>query len=135
MKRTDCEICVFPAMQPKAILAANDQAFAFRDRYSTDRQHIVIVPRHHKERLSEVSADTFVGMVVLLGLIRADLKVGDSNIVIDDGQGAGQMYPHTSLSFIPRFEGDFGDKDPRTGIRLIFPDDTYSPSILPSHGG
>lgn len=50
----------------------------------------------------------------------AELAPDGYNIGINDGVSAGQTVPHLHVHLIPRYKGD--QKDPRGGVRWIFPD-------------
>jgi diadenosine tetraphosphate (Ap4A) HIT family hydrolase len=52
--------------------------------------------------------------------VDAEHKPDGYNIGINDGSAAGQTVPHLHVHLIPRYKDD--QKDPRGGVRWIFPD-------------
>ena len=49
-----------------------------------------------------------------------ELHPAGYNVGINDSAAAGQTVPHLHIHLIPRYDGD--QKDPRGGVRWIFPD-------------
>ena len=83
-----------------------------------------VIPRIHRNRLSDLSAQVMEAVWRLVSHVReeleAELHPDGFNIGVNDGVAAGQTVPHVHVHVIPRFSGDV--PDPRGGIRWVVPD-------------
>ena len=86
--------------------------------------HTLVIPHRHVASFFELEPEEREGLLTLLDRAKAkldyDLHPAGYNIGINDGAAAGQTVPHLHIHLIPRYDGD--QKDPRGGVRWIFPD-------------
>ena len=97
---SDCIFCKIIAGQiPSAIVYDGKDVFAFRDVYPQAPQHILIVPKKHIEKLSDLTDED----ASLIGkLLVAASKIARENgmdahgyrVVLNNGEGAGQSVWH-----------------------------------------
>jgi len=102
----------------------NDSAIAIFDGFPISLGHMLIIPNNHVSSLFLLDQPERLSMMSLLEeahkyLIR-EYQPDGFNIGINDGEAAGQTVPHLHVHIVPRYEHD--QKDPRGGVRLIFPD-------------
>ncbi len=101
MTDQDCLFCRIVAGDiPADVVAANDDAVAFRDVNPQAPTHVLVVPRaHHTDAAALAEADpTGVAALVRLGHDAAALDgLSDYRLVFNTGVGAGQSVFHTHL--------------------------------------
>ena len=73
--------------------------------------HVLVIPVSHAAFLSELDpesgADLFrVGQRVAAAIRRSDLRCEGVNLLLADGEAAGQEIFHVHLHVIPRYRGD-----------------------------
>lgn len=78
--------------------------------------HVLIIPNKHAARLSELDEETGahlfkIAIRISRALPKSGLRFEGLDVLIPDGEGAGQEVYHTHLHIFPRFKGDgFGLK-------------------------
>ena len=116
--------CPFCTLDLSGVIASNDSAFAFFDRFPVAENHTLIVPKKHIESLFDLEADAIASVWNLVSQVRNKLVeqygVAAFNIGVNDGMLAGQTVLHAHVHVIPRVAGD--SDDPRGGIRWVIPD-------------
>jgi diadenosine tetraphosphate (Ap4A) HIT family hydrolase len=113
--------CVFCNIPRDEIIAENDLALAFFDRYPVNQGHVLIVPKRHVETYFDATLDEKDAITRLLVEVKKKLD-GDYhpdgyNVGVNIRQAAGQTIFHLHVHVIPRYLGDV--PDPRGGIRRI----------------
>ncbi len=112
------------------IIAENEHAFAFYDRYPVSPGHTLIVTRRVVPTFFDA---TFVEQYAVLDLInevkdflsrdrhkwQSRTKPDGFNIGINCGAAAGQTVMHLHVHVIPRYVGDV--EDPFGGVRGVIP--------------
>ncbi len=116
--------CVFCAVDAAAVVAANDFAFAIRDRSPVTPLHTLILPRRHAPTYFDLTEDEQRAIDRLLvqlrdGILAVDGTVEGFNIGINVGEAAGQTVFHCHYHLIPRRRGDV--PNPRGGVRAVIP--------------
>lgn len=115
---TDCIFCKRPETE---ILAENDLALAFFDKYPVNEGHVLIIPKRHVESFFETTWEELAAINELLFAVKDKLANKFSpdgyNIGVNVGRAAGQTIFHLHVHIIPRYRGDV--PDPRGGIRKI----------------
>ena len=95
-----------------------------RDGFPVSLGHTLIITKRHLSSYFELSQEEVAALHNALLTAKNDLDKQYSpdgyNIGINDGAAAGQTIMHLHIHIIPRYIGD--TKDPRGGIRYIFPD-------------
>lgn len=116
-----CPFCTLPSDR---IIDANDVGVVIFDGYPISPGHALVISHRHVASFFELGRQEREGLLALLDRTKARLDVefqpAGYNIGINDGVAAGQTVPHLHIHLIPRYHGD--QKDPRGGVRWIFPD-------------
>ena len=106
------------------LVAQNDLAVAFVDRYPLNPGHTLIVPRRHEPDFFALTEAEHTAVWRLVPAVRAHVDARfhphGYNLGVNAGPAAGQTVWHAHLHVVPRYEGDVAD--PRGGIRWILPD-------------
>jgi len=116
--------CPFCTIATDKIVDQNTHTFTVRDTLPISPGHTLIIPKRHIASIFEATKDEVVALLNALQQARTQLLKESSpdgfNIGINDGLAAGQTILHLHIHVIPRYTGDM--RDPRGGIRWIFPD-------------
>ena len=104
-------------------MAANDLAFAFRDRFPVSRGHTLVVTRRVTPDWFSATADERMAILALVEAVKKqldeELHPDGYNVGFNAGEAAGQTVMHLHVHVIPRFKGDMDD--PRGGVRYVIP--------------
>lgn len=115
---TDCVFCMRPETE---VVAENDLALAFYDKYPVNEGHVLIIPKRHVESFFEATQEELAAINQLLFVVKDRLANKFSpdgyNIGVNVDWAAGQTIFHLHVHIIPRYKGDVSD--PRGGIRRI----------------
>jgi len=113
--------CVFCSIPEDEVIAQNDLALAFFDRYPVNKGHVLIIPRRHVATYFDATPDETNAIASLLAEVKAQLDAEFApdgyNIGVNVGAAAGQTIFHLHVHLIPRYVGDV--PDPRGGVRRI----------------
>lgn len=116
--------CPFCALSSDRIRIEGKHALVIDDGFPISPGHALIVPRRHVASLFELEERESGELFELLARARSCLlkeqQPDGFNIGINDGVAAGQTVMHLHVHLIPRYLGD--QRDPRGGVRWIFPD-------------
>lgn len=127
IRMADCAFCNIASSD---IIAENDLALAFFDRFPVNRGHALIIPKRHVATFFDASEAEQDAINRLLAMVRNRLERLFSpdgyNIGVNVGAAAGQTVFHLHVHLIPRYAGDV--PDPRGGVRRI------KPSLVPYIG-
>lgn len=114
----DCFFCSRPETE---ILAENDLAIAFLDKFPSNEGHTLIVPKRHVAGLFEATDEEMAGIWELLKEVKEKIDEQFApdgyNVGVNVGEAAGQTVFHLHIHVIPRYKGDV--PDPRGGIRRL----------------
>ena len=85
--------------------------FTLLDLFPVHRGHALVIPRHHCERVEDLSEQDHdhlfrLGRRTILALQRAGLAGDAQNLLINNGPAANQHVPHVHLHVLPRQVGD-----------------------------
>ncbi len=121
MAETDCPFCTLPTDR---IISESDYTLTIRDDFPVSEGHTLIIPKRHVQSFFELKAIEKAAVLQALDEAKEFLDNEYSpdgyNIGINDGEAAGQTVMHLHVHLIPRYKGDM--KDPRGGVRWIFPE-------------
>ena len=121
MPEKDCPFCNLPTDR---IISESDNTLTIRDGFPVSEGHTLIIPRRHVQSFFELQAIEKAAVLQALDEAKKSLDREFSpdgyNIGINDGEAAGQTVMHLHVHLIPRYKGD--TKDPRGGVRWIFPE-------------
>jgi diadenosine tetraphosphate (Ap4A) HIT family hydrolase len=127
MEARPCPFCSLLAdsSSERGLRAQSDHAAAFDDTFPSAPGHVLVVPRRHVGRVSELTDSELVDLITLARneAVRLDAssQAGAAyTFGINDGAAAGQTVPHVHMHVIPRNLGD--NPAPRGGIRHVIPD-------------
>lgn len=129
MSAEDCVFCgILAGRVPASIVRRDGPSCAFMDIRPVNPGHVLVIPTSHAAFLAELDpesgADLFrVGQRVAAALRRSDLHCEGVNLLLADGEAAGQEIFHVHLHVIPRYRGDgsgfrFGTASPATRSAL-----------------
>jgi diadenosine tetraphosphate (Ap4A) HIT family hydrolase len=96
---------------PASVVHEDEDLIAFCDLMPVNRGHLLVVPKRHATSLAELPEATGALMFPLAqrlaARIRASAIPADGiNLVLADGEAAGQSVFHVHLHVIPRLRGD-----------------------------
>ena len=117
-KNNNCIFC-----NPTDIVINGEYAYSRLDGFPVSEGHCLIIPKRHVRSIDELSDVELKDLYTVLHqtkilLIETYLPDG-FNIVINEGEAAGQTVPHLHIHLIPRYEGDV--VCPRGGVRGVIP--------------
>jgi ATP adenylyltransferase len=103
--------CVFCAIPPTQIIAANPLAFALFDIAPVTPLHMLVLPRRHVAGYFDLTAAEKAASEALLAecrqaVLARDPTVAGFNIAVNVGEAAGQTMFHCHLHLVPRRPGD-----------------------------
>ena len=93
----DCIFCKIVAKElPSRLVYEDDDIIAFNDLNARAPLHVLVVPRRHVERLSDLDDAALAGKLALAAArIARDAGHGDNfRLVVNNGAGAGQSVFH-----------------------------------------
>jgi histidine triad (HIT) family protein len=113
----DCIFCqIVAGAAPASVVYSDEKVLAFLDVLPVNTGHVLVIPKAHAARLSELDEETGaqifrVAMRVSKGLARSSVRCEGVMLHLADGEAAFQEVPHVHLHVVPRFKGDgFGLK-------------------------
>jgi histidine triad (HIT) family protein len=121
----DCVFCqIVAGTAPASVVYSDERVLAFMDVLPVNPGHVLVIPKAHAARLSELEevtgAQIFrVALRVSKGLARSSVRCEGVTLLLADGEAAFQEVHHIHLHVVPRFHGDgFGLKfGPKYGRR------------------
>jgi len=107
----DCIFCKIVAVEiPASVVYEDESILAFLDIGPLADGHLLVIPREHTSKLSELSASDSAKLgAVLPALTRALLEVTGAegfNLLVNEGRTAGQLVSHVHFHLIPRWGND-----------------------------
>lgn len=107
----DCIFCKIVAGEiPSARVCDDADHLGFMDINPVRPGHVLLVPKKHYERLTDMPGDAAAKMARLLprlaGAVVMAAGADGFNLFLADGTCAGQEVPHVHLHIIPRREND-----------------------------
>ncbi|KYG66458.1 hypothetical protein AZI86_05275 [Bdellovibrio bacteriovorus] len=120
-----CVFCkVINGELPSSKVYEDDVCLAFLDIHPITEGHVLVIPKSHKERFTQLDAQTAghlfqIGHKILKAIEKSDLRCEGANLFLSDGVVAGQDVMHSHLHIAPRFKGD----GQRTGFSHSDPDE------------
>jgi histidine triad (HIT) family protein len=108
---TRCLFCdIIARRAPAHILYEDDTTLAFLAKYPVTRGHLLVVPKRHGARLTDLPWEDQMALVRTLDTLcrRAERLSPDYNLSLNAGANAGQVVFHAHFHIIPRY----GEADP-----------------------
>jgi histidine triad (HIT) family protein len=115
-----CVFCAIVAHTSPAYIVYEDAAtMAFLDLFPFTRGHLLVVPKLHGARLTDLTAASQTALIQTLDRMcrRAERLAPDYNVALNAGAPAGQIIFHVHFHVIPRY-GEANPFHPRTRTRL-----------------
>jgi len=113
----DCVFCgILSGELPGSFVYQDDRRTALMDIQPVNAGHVLVIPNRHAASLDELDDSLASHMLSIARQVAARLRRGDVrcegvNLLVADGEAAGQEVFHVHLHVIPRFAGDgFGFK-------------------------
>jgi diadenosine tetraphosphate (Ap4A) HIT family hydrolase len=109
------EECVFCAIGEgrldALVVGENPRALAFLDRHPISDGHMLVIPKHHSENFLDMPAEDRTAVADLAHDVAYNLshtlpRFEGFNLLMSNGQAAGQSVFHTHLHVFPRVAGD-----------------------------
>ena len=108
----NCIFCkIINQESPASLVFEDNLCIAFLDINPISEGHVLVIPKQHSERFSEVENETVghlfkVGQKILRAMERSEIKCEGANLFHSDGVVAGQEVMHSHLHIAPRFKND-----------------------------
>ncbi len=113
MTRSDgCVFCAISAGRAEAsVVYEDDDVIAFMDLGPINDGHVLVAPRDHRAGLADLTPELSAAMIELARRIAGVLRDGEVgadgvNLMLSDGEAAGQEVMHSHLHVVPRHRGD-----------------------------
>lgn len=109
----DCIFCkIINREIPAGIVYESDTTLAFLDIAPLNQGHTLVIPKHHSETLSELPVNDLKDTIesvqqVVKKLEGSTLNFKDFNILLANGDDAGQEISHLHFHIIPRSSNDY----------------------------
>ncbi|MGP8077922.1 MAG: HIT family protein [Thermoplasmata archaeon] len=118
--KAPCVFCEIVARRIPAYIIYEDAAtLAFLDLFPFTRGHLLVIPKRHGERLTDLPFDDQIALIRTLDELcrRSERLTPDYNVSLNAGASAGQVVFHAHFHVIPRY-GESNPFHPRTRVRL-----------------
>lgn len=107
----DCIFCkIVDGKTPAAKVYEDAQVISFLDIMPANKGHCLVAPKKHAQTLMEMSDEDLVATMKAAKKVARALSLsfgnGSFNIVMNNGEGAGQIVNHAHIHLIPRFQKD-----------------------------
>ena len=105
----DCIFCKIAKGEiPSKVIAETKNSIAFLDAFPLSRGHTLVIPKHHYEKVQDMTIDDNVDMFNILHNVisKVDKITGSTLLAIHNGKESGQEIPHVHVHLIPRKPGD-----------------------------
>jgi len=115
-----CVFCRIVAHDSPAYTVYEDAAtMAFLDLFPFTRGHLLVVPKHHGARLTDLPVGSQNALIRTLDRMcrRAEHLTSDYNVALNAGAAAGQIIFHVHFHIIPRY-GEANPFHPSVRTRL-----------------
>jgi histidine triad (HIT) family protein len=101
-----CVFCEIAARRAPAYIVYEDAStLAFLDIFPFTRGHLLVVPKRHGARLTDIPFDDQMALIRTLDELcrRAERLAPDYNLALNAGANAGQVVFHVHFHIIPRY--------------------------------
>lgn len=105
-KKSDCLFCrIIEGKIPAKVIYENEKVLAFHDIQPQAPVHIIIIPKNHVERVSDLNRENincWAELVLAANHIASDLKIkeGGYRLVVNCNKDAGQAVFHLHLHLL-----------------------------------
>ena len=105
----DCIFCKIAKKEiPAKIVTETENSIAFLDVFPLSRGHTLIIPKHHYEKVQDITVDDNTDLFETLRKVvsKVDKITGSTLLAIHNGKESGQEIPHVHVHLIPRKPSD-----------------------------
>ena len=105
----DCIFCKIAKKEiPVKIITETGNSIAFLDAFPLSRGHTLIIPKHHYEKVQDITFDDNTDLFETLHKViaKVDKITGSTLLAIHNGKESGQEIPHVHVHLIPRKPSD-----------------------------
>jgi histidine triad (HIT) family protein len=108
----NCIFCkVIKGELPSSKVYEDDVVLAFLDVNPINKGHVLVIPKEHQQFIADLDEKTLGKMIIIANKINkavrsSEIKTEAVNLLLSDGEVAGQEISHAHLHIIPRFRGD-----------------------------
>ena len=105
----DCIFCKIAKKEiPAKIVTETEKSIVFLDTFPLSRGHTLIIPKHHYEKVQDITVDDNTDLFETLHKVisKVDKITGSTLLAIHNGKGSGQEIPHVHVHLIPRQPDD-----------------------------
>jgi len=120
MTNQDCVFCkIVKGKIPCSKIWENKNLLVFMDIQPINEGHLLIIPKEHTELVTNLKDNILEEMIKIakkldISLRNIEIKCEGVNLLLADGESAGQEVSHVHLHVIPRFKNDgFGFRFPK----------------------
>jgi histidine triad (HIT) family protein len=109
---TDCVFCqIIRGDSPASVVYEDPGVLAFMDIRPVNPGHVLVIPKRHGAYLSDVPPEEFARVSAVAqqaadALRRSGIRCEGVNLILADGEVAGQEIFHLHVHVFPRFAGD-----------------------------
>jgi len=109
---SECIFCqIIAGVAPASFVYEDNLACAFMDTQPVNPGHLLVVPRVHARAMGDLPAEIARHMMavaqrLMKAMRSAPLCCEGVNLLLADGEAAGQEVDHVHLHVIPRYKGD-----------------------------
>ncbi len=107
----DCIFCkIVSGDIPTKVIAETENSIAFLDAFPLTKGHTLIIPKHHHEKIQNMSSEENSDLFSTLHKVisKVDKLTGATLIAIHNGREAGQEIPHVHVHLVPSSSNDSG---------------------------
>ena len=105
----DCIFCKIAKKEISSkIVTETENSIAFLDVFPLSRGHTLIIPKHHYEKVQDITVDDNTDLFETLRKVvsKVDKITGSTLLAIHNGKESGQEIPHVHVHLIPRQPDD-----------------------------
>jgi histidine triad (HIT) family protein len=130
-----CVFCdIARGRSPAWVVYEDPKSLAFLDLFPITRGHLLVVPRHHVDRLTELDEADYRDYLKAIAAVcrRVERLSHHYNVTANQGQLAGQIVYHLHFHIMPRYGSDdpftrrprtkLDDQEARAIVELLRPD-------------
>ena len=107
---SECIFCkIVEGEMPCYKIYETEKAIAFLDINPVAKAHTLVIPKEHIERIELCDDETLKELMMVVkkvGTVIAKTYHSDFNLVLNNGESAGQLIKHLHFHIIPRVKGD-----------------------------
>jgi len=98
----DCIFCqIVSGSKPAKVFWENEEIIVFQDIFPKSHIHLLVCPKRHYKRLTELPEDLIIKLFGAIREIAANLGITDNfRLILNNGAEAGQIIEHLHFHFL-----------------------------------